>query len=490
MNKNLRQIFTVVVIMFVILGCSTTVFTAFRANELNADPRNRRALYYQFGAPRGSILSSDGTVLAKSDPSNDAFSYQRSYSNGQEYAPVTGFFSISQNADRGIEASRAALLSGTASALAVQKFKALLTGTENKGASIETSINTKLQDVAYQALSNQGYDGAVVAIVPKTGRIVAMVSTPSYDPNVLAQHDTVKVNNAYAALTSDATNPMLNRATSELYPPGSTFKTVVAAAALESGKYQADTQIPAGSAYTLPNTATQLTNATTAANGTNGQISLSDAMAYSSNTAFAQLGVALGEDAIAEQAKKLGFGQSITVDGSTSTGNPMKAVASTFPSNLPADKLALAAIGQGDTLETPLQNAMIAAAIANGGTLMQPTLVDRVRASDLSTISETKPVVMSQAMSSNTASALTGMMENVVSKESPTLAINGVQVAAKTGTAQIGTDNQSIDAWVMGFAPADNPKIAVAVVIHNVNSFGVTAAGPVMKQVMEEALKQ
>ena len=490
MNKNLRQIFTVVVIMFVILGCSTTVLTAFRANELNADPRNRRALYYQFGAPRGSILSSDGTVLAKSDPSNDAFSYQRSYSNGQEYAPVTGFFSISQNADRGIEASRAALLSGTASALAVQKFKALLTGTENKGASIETSINTKLQDVAYQALSNQGYDGAVVAIVPKTGRIVAMVSTPSYDPNVLAQHDTVKVNNAYAALTSDATNPMLNRATSELYPPGSTFKTVVAAAALESGKYQADTQIPAGSAYTLPNTATQLTNATTAANGTNGQISLSDAMAYSSNTAFAQLGVALGEDAIAEQAKKLGFGQSITVDGSTSTGNPMKAVASTFPSNLPADKLALAAIGQGDTLETPLQNAMIAAAIANGGTLMQPTLVDRVRASDLSTISETKPVVMSQAMSSNTASALTGMMENVVSKESPTLAINGVQVAAKTGTAQIGTDNQSIDAWVMGFAPADNPKIAVAVVIHNVNAFGVTAAGPVMKQVMEEALKQ
>ena len=476
--------------MFVILGCSTTVFTAFRANELNADPRNRRALYYQFGAPRGSILSSDGTVLAKSDPSNDAFSYQRSYSNGQEYAPVTGFFSISQNADRGIEASRAALLSGTASALAVQKFKALLTGTENKGASIETSINTKLQDVAYQALRNQGYDGAVVAIVPKTGRIVAMVSTPSYDPNVLAQHDTVKVNNAYAALTSDATNPMLNRATSELYPPGSTFKTVVAAAALESGKYQADTQIPAGSAYTLPNTATQLTNATTAANGTNGQISLSDAMAYSSNTAFAQLGVALGEDAIAEQAKKLGFGQSITVDGSTSTGNPIKAVASTFPSNLPADKLALAAIGQGDTLETPLQNAMIAAAIANGGTLMQPTLVDRVRASDLSTISETKPVVMSQAMSSNTASALTGMMENVVSKESPTLAINGVQVAAKTGTAQIGTDNQSIDAWVMGFAPADNPKIAVAVVIHNVNAFGVTAAGPVMKQVMEEALKQ
>lgn len=490
MNKSLRQIFTVVVILFVILGCSTTIFTAFRANELNSDPRNRRALYYQFGAPRGSILASDGTVLAKSDPSNDAFSYQRSYSSGEEYAPVTGFFSISQNADRGIEASRAALLSGTSNALAVQKFKALLTGTENKGASIETSISTKLQDVAYQALSSQGYDGAVVAIVPKTGRIVAMVSTPSYDPNVLAQHDTTKVNNAYAQLTSNSTNPMLNRATSELYPPGSTFKTVVAAAALESGKYQADTQIPAGSAYTLPNTVTQLTNATPAANGTNGQLTLSDALAYSSNTAFAQLGVTLGGDAIAEQAKKFGFGQSITVDGSASTGSPMKAVASTFPSNLPSDKLALASIGQGDTLETPLQNAMIAAAIANGGTLMQPTLVDRVRASDLSTISETSPTVMSQTMSSNTASALTGMMEDVVTKESPTLAIDGVKVAAKTGTAQIGADNQSTDAWVMGFAPADNPQIAVAVVVHNVNTFGVTAAGPIMKQVMEEALKQ
>ena len=121
MNKSLRQIFTVVVILFVILGCSTTIFTAFRANELNSDPRNRRALYYQFSAPRGSILASDGTVLAKSDPSNDAFSYQRSYSSGEEYAPVTGFFSISQNADRGIEASRAALLSGTSNALAIPR---------------------------------------------------------------------------------------------------------------------------------------------------------------------------------------------------------------------------------------------------------------------------------------------------------------------------------------------------------------------------------
>ena len=176
MNKSLRQIFTVVVILFVILGCSTTIFTAFRANELNSDPRNRRALYYQFSAPRGSILASDGTVLAKSDPSNDAFSYQRSYSSGEEYAPVTGFFSISQNADRGIEASENELLTGESNALFWQHVKALFTGKENKGASIETSIDPKLQTAAMEALKNN--DGAAVAIEPKTGRILAMASTP------------------------------------------------------------------------------------------------------------------------------------------------------------------------------------------------------------------------------------------------------------------------------------------------------------------------
>ncbi len=411
----------------------------------------------------------------------------------------------------------------------------MFTGEENRGASIETSINTTLQTVAAQELGDQ--DGSVVAIEPSTGRILAMVSSPSYDPNALATHDTGSASKAYTELVNDESNPMLNRATSQLYPPGSTFKTVVAAAALESGKYQLDSQIPAGSAYTLPGTQTELTNSSSLGDGSDGKISLKSAMAYSSNTAFAQLGVALGDETVSDMAKKLGFDSTITIDGSDSTGLPMRAVASCFPQNVAGDKLALASIGQGDTLVTPLQNAMVAAAVANKGKVMKPTLVDRVRFSDLSVLPDTKPQVMSTAFSEDTAKKLTEAMEAVVTEGNPNLEIPGVRVAAKTGTAtkpqvmstafsedtakklteameavvtegnpnleipgvrvaaktgtaQIGVDNSSIDGWTIGFAPADNPKIAVAVVVHNVDLYGSFAAGPIMTAVMKEALKQ
>ncbi|WEV75426.1 penicillin-binding protein 2 [Bifidobacterium sp. ESL0800] len=487
MNKYLRQLFTAVVVLFAVLGLSSTMITAVNANKLNNDPRNQRGLYHEFNAPRGSILASDGTVMAKSDPVNDPFAYQRSYSNGPLYAPVTGYFSISQRADRGLEDSRNKLLTGESNQLFWQQFKSLFTGSANKGASIETSIDPKLQTLAYDQMGGQS--GSVVALDPKTGRILAMVSTPSYDPNVLASHDTTKVNEDYSRLTGDQTNPMLNRAISELYPPGSSFKTIVATAALESGKYQPDTSIPAGASYTLPNTNTQLTNATISGNGgAEGKLSMEDAFAYSSNTAFAQLGNALGAQAIQDTAKKFGFGSSIPIDGSNSTGDPMQAIASKFPDNPAPDRLALASIGQGDTQETPLQNALIASAVANGGTLMRPTLVDRVRSSDLSVISRTSPSVMSQPMSKDTAGKLTEMMKAVITKEDPNLAIPGVSVAAKTGTAQIGVGNQSNDGWIIGFAPADDPKIAVAVVVHNTDMAGGDAAGPIMKALMREAL--
>lgn len=488
MNKYLRQLFTAVIALFVVLGMSTTIITAIRANSLSSDPRNARALYQEYGAPRGAILASDGTILAQSTPVNDVFSYQRSYTNGPVYAPVTGFFSVTQRGDRGIESSRNKLLRGKADALFWDQLKSLFTGVENKGASIETSINPKLQQLAYQQLGSN--DGAAVVIEVKTGRILTLASAPSYDPNALATHDTKKATANYSKLAAQANSPMINRAASQLYPPGSTFKTIVAATALESGDYDTDTQIPAGASYTLPGTSTNLTNTTAAANGIDGKITLQDALTYSSNTAFAQLGVKLGQDKIAEQAKKLGYGSSITIDGTSSSGRPMKSVAAKFPDTLSDDKVALASIGQGDVLSTPLQNAMVAAAIANDGKLMRPTLVDRVRASDLSTLSEATPEVMSTAFSSSTASKLNQMMQSVVEHDAPSLQLSGIKVAAKTGTAQIGSSNQTNDAWVIGFAPADNPKIAVSVVIHNVNQYGVEAAGPIMRSLMEEALKQ
>ncbi|KAB8290121.1 peptidoglycan D,D-transpeptidase FtsI family protein [Bifidobacterium avesanii] len=485
MNKSLRQLFTAVITLFVVLGLSSTVIMAFRADTLNADARNRRGLYAEYGTPRGSILASDGTVIAQSDPVSDSFKYQRVYADGATYAAVTGYYSITSRSDRGLEASRNSLLSGQSDSLWLDRIKSLFTGSETKGASIETSISPALQKAAMEALGDN--EGAVVAIEPSTGRILAMASTPSYDPNPLAAHDGTSAISAYQTAVNAQGNPMLNRTISEHYPPGSTFKVIVAAAALESGQYQSDTMIPAGSSYTLPGTVTNLTNTTSQAAGSNGQISLKDALTWSSNTAFAQLGVKLGNATIGEQAEKLGFDKPITVDDSGSGDTAITATASQFPNTSSDDKLALASIGQGDTVITPLQNALVAAAVANGGKLMKPTLVDRVRGADLSVISETKPTVMSQAFSQNTANALKDMMSSVVSQDAPSLQLSQ-GVAAKTGTAQIGNGDR-IDGWTIGFAPADNPKIAVAVVIHNVRGFGVSTAGPVMKRVMQEALK-
>ncbi|PXY81166.1 peptidoglycan D,D-transpeptidase FtsI family protein [Bifidobacterium coryneforme] len=487
MNKSLRQLFNAVIVLFVILGISSTLIMVVRANSLNADSRNMRALYHEYAAPRGAILASDGTVMAMSDPIDDSFQYQRKYMNGNIYAPVTGYYSITSPADRGIEASRDRLLSGQSDSLWMDRAKSLFTGTQNKGASIETSINPRMQETAYRMLG--GMSGSVVAIEPSTGRILAMVSTPSYDPGALTGHDSSDASRAYQELARRADNPMLNRATSQLYPPGSTFKVVVAAAALESGQYSPDSEIPAGASYTLPGTAYDMTNATAAGNGVNGKISMQDALAYSSNTAFSQLGVSLGGKTIADQAKKFGYGSTITLDGTNSSGSPMRAVASKFPGEQTPDKIALASIGQGDTLATPLQDAMIAAAVANGGKLMQPTLVDRVRSSDLSVISETTPSVYSQTFSADTSQALTQMMEGVTTKSYPDLQIPGMQVAAKSGTAQIGAGNTSNDGWMIGFAPADKPKVAVAVVVHGISSYGMEIAGPIMKSVMQEATK-
>lgn len=487
MNKTLRQLFNAVIILFVILGISSTTIMVVRANALNADSRNIRALYHEYAAPRGAILASDGTVIAQSDPVNDSFQFQRKYSNGDIYSPVTGYYSITSPADRGIEASRDRLLSGQSDSLWMDRIRSLFTGAQNKGASIETSINPRMQNIAYQMLGD--LSGSVVAIEPSTGRILAMVSTPSYNPADLTGHDSADASKAYETLASRPDNPMLNRATSQLYPPGSTFKVVVAAAALESGQYKADSELPAGSSYTLPGTSYNLTNATPTADGINGKISMQDALAYSSNTAFSQLGVALGGKAISDQAKKFGYGSTITLDGTSTTGLPMKAVASKFPGEQTPDKIALASIGQGDTLSTPLQNALTAAAVANGGKLMQPTLVDRVRSSDLSVISETTPSVYSQTFSQDTAKTLTSMMEGVTTKSYPNLQIPGMQVASKSGTAQIGSGNTANDGWMIGFAPADKPKVAVAVVVHGISSYGMEIAGPIMKSIMQEAAK-
>jgi peptidoglycan glycosyltransferase len=316
-----------------------------------------------------------------------------------------------------------------------------------------------------------------------------MVSTPGFDPNALATHDTSAATTAYQQLLDADGDPLLNKATSQNYPPGSTFKLVTAAAALESGQYTADTVISAPDTYTPPGTSRAMSNFGGSSCSSSGQMSLSDALRISCNTAFAELGVGLGDDALREQAEKFGF------DADEDLTIPMKLADSVFPADLDQPQTAQSAIGQYSVRATPVQMAMVAAAIANGGTLMTPYLVDTVRTADLDVVSQTEPSEYSQAVSASTAQALTSMMLGVVQSGSGTAAqISGVQVAGKTGTAQT-VSGENPHAWFTGFAPADNPQVAVAVIVEHGGDAGSEATGgkvaaPIARAVMQAVIGQ
>jgi peptidoglycan glycosyltransferase len=361
----------------------------------------------------------------------------------------------------------------------------LITGAQPQGSSIELTIDPAAQQAAVDALGGQ--QGAVVAIEPSTGKILAMVSTPGFDPNALATHDTTAASAAYQQLEAAEGDPLVNKTTRENYPPGSTFKLVTAAAALESGDYTPESVLSAPDEYTLPGTRTTLPNFGGGSCGANQQTTLADALRISCNTAFASLGADLGDDAIRDQAQRFGF-------DSTDLTVPMSVAASTYPADPDAAQTALTAIGQESVRATPVQMAMVASAIANGGTLMSPYLVQTVRTADLDVISEAEPTELSDAVSGSTAQQLTDMMVDVVQSGSGTAAqISGVRVAGKTGTAQTGVDGESPHAWFVGFAPADDPQVAVAVIVENGGDVGSEATGgrvaaPIARAVMQAVM--
>jgi peptidoglycan glycosyltransferase len=313
-----------------------------------------------------------------------------------------------------------------------------------------------------------------------------MYSSPSYDPNQLAGHDTSKVDAAWKKLVNDPSEPLVNRAIAgDTYPPGSTFKLVTAATAVESGDYTPDTTIPAPHTYKLPQSSHQLHNAGDEVCSPTGKMSLQAALAMSCNTAFAGLGVKLGDDAIRSQADKFGFDTGLSI--------PMTVTPSRFPTDPDPAQTALAAIGQGDVTATPLQIAMISAAIANQGEEMQPYLVQTVRDPSLAIVSQASPKTLRRSVSSQSADELTQMMEAVVQSGTGTAAqIPGVSVAGKTGTAE-NQPGKAPHAWFTGFAPTDDPKVAVAVIVENGGTEGSEASGgavaaPIAKAVMQAVL--
>jgi penicillin-binding protein A len=325
-----------------------------------------------------------------------------------------------------------------------------------------------------------GVTGAVVALDPRSGAVLGMASTPTYDPNELSSHDPDGIR-AYAAELDDLErDPRLNRATRDTFPPGSVFKVVVSAAALENG-YEPDTEVPAPDVLTLPGTRTELENFGGSECASDERQPLIDALTVSCNTAFAQLGIDLGEDRIRETAARFG------IDGEKRE-IPLSVVASDLGEITNDAELGVSSIGQQDVRVTPLQGAMIAAAVANDGQLMAPYTVDQVRAPDLTVIDRTEPEVLSEATSQDVANDLTEMMISVVQNGSGRAAqIDGVQVAGKTGTAEnAGADHN----WFVGFAPADDPTIAVAVFVANGGGTGGDVSAPIARDVIAAYLER
>jgi peptidoglycan glycosyltransferase len=483
-NAPIRRLAGVVAVLFSALLVASTWIQFVQAKELQERPDNRRTLLANYARERGQILVG-GTPIAKSTATKDELKWLRTYPQGELYSHVTGFYSFTYGAGGGVEGAEDALLSGSSDKLFYRRVSDMLTGKTQTGASLELTINPAAQKAADKALGDQR--GAVVALDPATGEILAMVSHPAYNPSVLSNHDNAKVAAAWKDLNADQYRPMVNRAIAgNLYPPGSVFKIVTAAAALESGKFTEESVIPGPANLDLPQTSVGLPNDNRRACGPNNKTTLTHALEISCNTAFGWLGMELGTQDFLAQAAKFGVGDRLSV--------PMTVTPSRIPSELDKPQLAQSAIGQRDVQVTPMQVAMISAAVANDGVIMRPHLVRKVTSSDLEVIDEPRPEQLSQAISADTASALTRMMQTVVRSGTGTAAqISGVSVAGKTGTAQHG-DGEAPHAWFTGFAPADGrARVAVAVVVEDGGSLGNEAAGgrvaaPIAKAVMQAVL--
>ena len=475
MNAPLRRVAISVLVLFTLLIVNVNVIQVVRSDELRSDGRNTRVLVEEYDSERGSIVAG-GTEIANSVPTDDALTYLRQYANGPVFAPVTGYYSLVYG-NAQMERAADDVLSGEDARLFTRRLADLFTGRDPSGGDVVLTLDPAVQEAAMAGL--KGVTGAVVALDPSTGAVLGMASTPTYDPNQLSSHDPAAIR-AYAdQLGSQQIDPRLNRAINARYSPGSIFKVVVSAAALSSGRYTPDTVIPAPQELVLPGTRTALENFGGSACDPSGRQSLIDALTISCNTAFAQLGIDLGEDRVRKMAEAFGIDDEgmkipLTVDGSTIGEIQNDA------------ELGVSSIGQQDVQLTPLQAAMIASAVADDGTLMRPYLVDQVRAPDLSVIDQTDPEELSQPVSADVAAQLTEMMTSVVENGSGRRArIPGVTVAGKTGTAEnAGPDHN----WFIGFAPADDPRIAVAVFVANGGGTGGDVSAPIARDVMQAYL--
>ncbi|MFF4651201.1 penicillin-binding transpeptidase domain-containing protein [Streptomyces sp. NPDC001380] len=476
-----RRAGTFCLLLIVALLVQATRVQVLRAQRYDDNPANRRAAIARYAQPRGDILV-DGRPVTGSRADGRMFRYERTYRDGPVYAAATGYSSqiYGNTLLEGVEDD---VLAGTDPRLAVFAPWDAVTRAPQRGGDVVTTLDGAVQQAAYRAMDRKR--GAVVAVEPATGRILALVSTPSYDPGSLAG-SSAAVRRAWAALQADPLQPMLDRALRQTYPPGSTFKVVTAAAALTAG---ADPDVPTDSPepLRLPDTDRELTNEAPGCL----DATLRLALARSCNTVYAKLGVDLGLDRMVAAAEAFGFND-------PRLRVPVAVSRSVFDTRMDPARLALSSIGQYDTRATPLQMAMVAAGIANGGRIMAPRLVDRLTRADGTAVAIESERTYRQAVDPRVAAELRSMMEDVVTEGTGTRAqIPGAVVGGKTGTAQNGVANRGTPyAWFIGYAGREGaaPRVAVAVVVEDSGArradiSGGGLAAPIARDVMQAALR-
>lgn len=480
MSHQIKRVATVMLVLFGVLFVNLNLIQLLRGEELVNNPANRRLLEREYEIERGEILVGESEIV-RSRATEGELKYLRRYLEPRQYAHLTGFYSFVLGR-AGLERTLNEILTGTTTSALAENLTELLVGRDDKGNTVRLTVEADVQAAARDALGDR--TGAVVALDPRSGAVLASYSNPSYDPNELSSHDANAILEAWRSLQDDASQPLLDRATRGFYPPGSTFKLVVAAAALEQG-LQPSTALQNRASYTPPQTSNAIPNFSPGPCADGGDtISLLDALTVSCNTVFAELGVKLGPDTLADMATRLGFNREVPYE--------LPVEVSRFSGDLDPPATAQSSIGQRDVRWTPLHAALVVASIVNDGTMVAPHVVQEVLdpASRLLRDSGPEPWRMeggdARAMSQRTAEQLREMMVSVVERGTGTNAqIDGVTVGGKTGTAENPAD-ETATAWFVGFA---EDQVAVAVVVPDAGGQGGGAiAAPIARAVMQAAL--
>lgn len=502
MERRIRRLGIALVLLFTVVFGQLAYVQVFAADDIKSHPANfTRQLIAEYNVQRGKILTADGLVLAESVPAPEGsrFGYDRRYPQGDLYGYITGFYSRIYGRSA-LEESMNPYLSGEAPELAISTFTDLFLGRPKRGANIFVTIDPNLQEVARTALG--GNEGAVVAMDPGTGDILALYSTPGFDPNELSSGSDPPIRRAWRRLNDDPDNPLLALSHQELFLPGSSFKIVTASAALENG-FGPDSVWPNPHRLTLPLTNEQLQNfGDDHCNGGSSQISMIEAFEESCNVTFAEVGLELGPERMAAQARAYGLCGTFPPQRTTCEEQLVRFELPFQNGRFPEPEyferndplLAFSAVGLDNDLVNPLQMALLASAVANGGVMQQPRLVTEVRDAQGRVAREFAPREFGRAISSGAAAALTQMMISVVNEGSGFRAqIPGIQVAGKTGTATNG-EGRPPNAWFTAFAPAPNARIAVSVIVLDGGSLGNEATGgqvaaPIVRAVIEAYLR-